>query len=114
MKKLLLVMCAVSLVAACTIRKEGGTWAVKKTIVDEVKESVQGTKELVTDVSEANEDLSNKRNAQPSLGAVDQATSTSVANENASKVEVKKEDVVTQEKYPPKQKSSRKNKKSKR
>jgi|CXWL01.1.fsa_nt_gi hypothetical protein len=114
MKKLLLVMCTVSLVVACTIRKEGGTWAVKKTIVDEVKESIQDTKELVTDVSDANEDLSNKRNVQPSPGEAGQATSTPVASENTPKVEVEKEEVVTQEKYPPKPKSSKKNKKSKR
>lgn len=59
MKKLLLVICLVTLSTACTMRKEGGTWTVKKTIVDEVKESAEGASDLVTDVKDANEDLSN-------------------------------------------------------
>lgn len=59
MKKLVFVIFFIILATACTLRKEGGTWTVKKTIVDEVKDSVQGTKDLISDMEDANSDLSN-------------------------------------------------------
>jgi hypothetical protein len=65
MKKLLLLIFLVLLSTSCTLRKEGGKWTVKKTIVDEVKESVAGAKELISDVNDANDDLSSKQNTQP-------------------------------------------------
>ena len=61
MNKLLLAISLIILSTSCTIRKEGGKWAVKKTIIDEVQESVEGTKELVKDVKDANEDLSEQQ-----------------------------------------------------
>lgn len=59
-KKTLLLICLVLLSTACTMRKEGGTWVVKKTIVDEANEVVEATQELVSDVNDANDDLSDK------------------------------------------------------
>ena len=74
MKNLLLTLIFISLLTACTLRKEGGTWAVKRTIVDDVKDTVEGTKELVTDLKDANEDLENKNNKQTSPAETEKTT----------------------------------------
>jgi hypothetical protein len=107
MKKLLLVGCSMVLLTACTIRKEGGTWNVKKTIVDEVKEGVQGTKELVTDLKDANSDLSNKGGTQ--------ATSSPAAGTGVPKTGVETKETATPVKgavnTKPTKKSKRKKKK---
>lgn len=60
MKKIFTLIFIAYIISGCTIRKEGGTWAVKKTIVDEVQESIQDTKELASDMSDVNKDLSEK------------------------------------------------------
>lgn len=66
MKKLLLIIFSMLALTACTLRKEGGTWHVKKTIVDEVKETVQETKALASDLKDANNDLKNNNASQES------------------------------------------------
>ncbi len=67
MNKVFILIVISCFISGCTLRKEGGSWAVKKTIVDEVQESIQDTKELASDVSDANQDLSEKKNEQQVL-----------------------------------------------
>ncbi len=66
MKKTLLILLCAAVAGGCTIKKEAGSWNVKKTIIDDVKDSVDETKNLATDLNDANSDLSGKKTSEPS------------------------------------------------
>lgn len=67
MTKLIPLICLVILsTTACSMKKEGGKWVVKRTIVDEVNDTVDGAKELAADVQDASGDVSNQEETESS------------------------------------------------
>lgn len=77
MKKILLLALLIAVAGGCTIKKESGSWNVKKTIIDDVKDSVDETKNLATDLNDANSDLSGKKNGESTI--TQEGTSDAVA-----------------------------------